>query len=614
MAQVKRDKEKVPRYKILFGILLLIFMAALPWITYLKITKLAAGISSVFENYDGYVLNFFIYYKAIAVIVAAVIFIFIMLGENIFPDNIIKNTPVRARENRRMLICMIIYITAVLVSTVLSEHKELAVWGSPSEGEGCFILIGYMVLCAAAMNYFCYEGTIKYLKYALTFITIITIILTAVEFFYRPLLMIPAVKNLISPGEYRNLLDNLSNAGYEGYVSLTFYNPNYYGGFCLLLLPFSFLMYLREKRAGNIVFYGVLSAGMLFCIVAAKSSTSFYLAIFEITAVLVMNIKKMKGKLVVRLFPYMAAAVAGAFILNAASGGRLTEIGKNAVTNDSGVNSNSNIFRLTDIVMSGNTLRLCTETEELRLVCDNEHLEILDTNGDIADYKVSRDGDITFEDERYSAVTISYINGALSFDLGYDDIISFCMEDNVFYAVGQNGERLDYVSRENRFGEEFYSMFTGRGYAWINSLSIIKNTVLVGKGAGNFALYFNQKDFVGLLNTHGSSRLIIDKPHNMYIQTLINIGGVGLAAILTIFVITVIGYVKCRKNMDVKDSLPRLMLDYTFVAFIAFVVYSIINDSIVTVNPVFWILLGIQHSLQFMLSPAYKDKNKKAAA
>lgn len=613
MVRAKRDKGKVPRYKIFFGILLLIFMAVLPWITYLKITKLDTGISSVFENYDGYVLNFFIYYKAVAVIVTAVFFIFIMLGENIFPDNIIKNTPIKAKGNRRILICMLAYITAVLLSTALSEHKELAVWGSPSEGEGCFVLIGYMVLCAAAMNYFCYEKTIKYLKYAMTFITIITIILTAVEFFYRPLLMIPAVKNLVASDEYRDLLDGLSTAGYEGYVSLAFYNPNYYGGFCLLLLPFSFLMYMKEKKAGNAVLYGILSAGMMFCIVAAKSSTSFYLAILEMATVMAMCIK-MKRKMIGRVLLYTAAAVAAAFALNAASGGRLTDIGKNAATNDSGVNENSNIFRLTDIVMSGNTLRLCTDTEELKIVCGDAYLKLLDTNGELADYQVSREGDITFDDERYSAVTISYINGALTFDLGYDDTINFYIKDNVFYAIGQNGEMLDYVSRENRFGEKLYSLFTGRGYAWINSLPIIKNTVLIGKGAGNFALYFYQKDFVGLLNTHGSSRLIIDKPHNMYIQTLINIGGVGLAAILALFVITAVGYVKCKKSKAVKDSLPWLMLDYTFIAFTAFAVYSVINDSIVTVNPIFWILVGIQLSLQFMLSQSYKDKNTKKAA
>ena len=81
---------------------------------------------------------------------------------------------------------------------------------------------------------------------------VVTIVLTAVEFFYEPVLKLPFVKSLIAPSKYAQLIDNMNTDNYKSYVSLTFYNPNYFGGFCLLLLPYAFKKLLvSEKQIGR---------------------------------------------------------------------------------------------------------------------------------------------------------------------------------------------------------------------------------------------------------------------------------------------------------------------------------------------------------------------------
>ena len=46
----------------------------------------------------------------------------------------------------------------------------------------------------------------------------------------------------------------------------------------------------------------------------------------------------------------------------------------------------------------------------------------------------------------------------------------------------------------------------------VNTIPLLKNTFICGHGAGTFSFYFPQNDYVGLANTHGSSRFVIDKP------------------------------------------------------------------------------------------------------
>ena len=111
-------------------------------------------------------------------------------------------------------------------------------------------------------------------------------------------------------------------------------------------------------------------------------------------------------------------------------------------------------------------------------------------------------------------------------------------------------------------------------------------------------MYFPQNDYVGLLNTHGTHTTVIDKPHNAYLQTAVNTGIVGLCAVIAVFLIGIGRFVRFMRsskpaNMD-SVKLADAAACWTFCAAAAFAVYSVANDSIVTVAPLFFIILGVQ--------------------
>lgn len=597
--QVRNSMNNEPGYKKLVALIIIICMAVIPWITYMKVVRLDETASEYFQNSDGLSVDFFLYYKAVAVIILGILIACFIIGENIFPDNIIKATPIRSKSNRVMIIASGVFIIMTVLSAIFSKYHATVRKGSPSEYESVYVLIAYMLLFLGGMNYFCYENMSRLLKRVMLGIAVITVILTCVEAFYKPLFEINWLRNMITPQAYKGIVSELRVSGFSDMVGLTFYNPNYYGGFCILIFPFMWNFFLAENKKIGQIIYGIASAGMIFCVFKSQATASFYVLIIEIILALVIHIRSLKY-MWKRLVAYIFAMLFIVILTNVISGGKLLKAGKDIAANETidEVNSNADKFQLDDIKMEDNRLRIIGPDRELCLAMNGGTLQFMDENGNKLD--VSNEDDVIhFEDKDYAMISISMNSyNQIVINLGYDDTIEFYVADNVFYGVGQNGTQITDVSRTSRFGKRLYPLFTGRGYAWMNTLPMLGKTIVVGHGAGTFAYYFKQNDYVGLLNTHGSTKFVIDKPHSMYLQTAMEEGCIALIAMLVIFVMVIFNYIsnyKCIElcyNNDNKHNLASVA-GASFVAGVGFMIYGLVNDSMVTVNPVFWIILGI---------------------
>ncbi|MBM6752137.1 hypothetical protein H6A65_11620 [Mediterraneibacter glycyrrhizinilyticus] len=65
---------------------------------------------------------------------------------------------------------------------------------------------------------------------------------------------------------------------YSGKLSLTFSNPGYFGGFCALLFPILYGRALNGEKRYMCVLDGVLTGGLLFCLIMSGSSGALYAA------------------------------------------------------------------------------------------------------------------------------------------------------------------------------------------------------------------------------------------------------------------------------------------------------------------------------------------------
>lgn len=602
----KSKDNNIPTYKTFFAAVIAGFVLFYPWITYLKIWKLDEKEQGVFENYSGYVFDFFLHSKSVIVLILAVFLFLVMVGENLFPDQILTDTPIRNKYNRWLYCCMALFVMSAFLSFLFSENETVSSNGSYAGGEGILTIISYPIICLGAMNYFCYQKSLDLLKKVMILLSIVTIALTLIEFCYRPFLNLPFLKYIIAPKEYYSIVESMDNSNYLTSVALTFYNPNYYGGFCMLIFPFGISGYFRAKDRKSAAGYLFLSAGIFFCVITAKSSASFYLVLLEFVLLLLLERKQWVRPLL-KAPVWFFVLVTSLCIINLATGGKLLQIGKNVLTNESNANKNEEIFYLKDIKIENNTLTLYGQEESLKVCFESQEFSFYDTENQRLEYKTEEQGNFCFEDKRYQMISVAYQPGYFVLDLGYDDVVDFYIDEGRVWGIGQNGEKLMKVSNTSRFGERFYSLFTGRGYTWINSLPLLLETMLLGKGPGNFTYYFPQNDYTGLLNTHGSHKFVIDKPHNMYLQIWINLGGIACLAVIVFFLCIIYRYRRfcISKQMS---ALGSKNVHWLFTCVMGFICYAVMNDSIVTVTPLPCVFCGVLLSILPVPESEQRDK------
>ena len=609
--RLRMKKIELQGYRKNFIKFLSVFMVIFPWITYLNLSLLSKEESLVFSAYDGVFIDFFLKQKGLVLIIVAVVSLMWFIGERFLPEKIDNEVPLIKGNNKWLFVLSGIFVVGTVISTVLSNYQETAISGSPTVGEGVWTLLGYIIILFTFYNSFAHDYASNMMKKVLSVLASITVILTCVEWFYKPLLEIGVVQMLVAPSKYLDVVASMKASMFQNSVSLTFYNPGYYGGFVCILLPFIMSFFLQAKKMNEKVVYGAISIGLIFGVVASNTTTALYIAIIEIVVVLILqvvisDISKVKVALLV-MVTAMAFVSAGAI-----TGNSIFHVFSNANSATGEVVENR--FEIEDIKMNANTLILVGKENSVEVVYVNKGLKFKDENGKVLKPSYI-DNKYVFSEQEFSNLSVAVrssteemedVKLCLLIDAGYDNTIDFFLMNNgTFAGIGQNLAPIANISGveiPNNL-KSFYGIFTGRGYAWVNSLPILKDTLLIGKGPGNFAYYFKQFDYVGLLDTHKTVKQVIDKPHNAYIQYAIE---VGLPAALAFFGIFVGAIIKAFKVfLKNKNMMQNNMIHMgAMVSMVGFLLYSIINDSMITVTPIACMIVGV------LLASCYKIEAK----
>lgn len=149
----------------------------------------------------------------------------------------------------------------------------------------------------------------------------------------------------------------------------------------------------------------------------------------------------------------------------------------------------------------------------------------------------------------------------------------------------------------NQAIEKYGHLGSKRGYIWLRSIEIAKQTLFLGKGPDTFLLYFPQGD---PLKYKYLGNQLVDKPHNMYLQWAINIGGIALLTFLVLIGIHFYHAFKILWNSK-KESWIEIAAIGFFVAWCGYLISGVFNDSIVSVAPVFWVIFGMSMAANEML-------------
>ena len=611
--RVHTPEAKTRGYEKIFIILSLIFLAIYPFIARVTVLAVTADEEYWFTTTNGRICDIALYPKEIAIAAFAAVAILFFAGEMIFPDHPEHLDTVKFGRIWPAFAFMGSMLVFASLSFAFSGNTKVAFLGVHTEYEGYLAIVSYLAVCLFGIYYMRKDDAVGLLRGFITILSIVAGALSCVELLVKPILEFRFVQHLISSAELRELAESIRSLYFTGQSSLMFNNPGFLGGFAALMIPLDVALYAEAKGRGRKCLQLAALVLMSIAMYGSHSRAAEASLIVSIPVALIPSVPKLKKDAKKVL---ISAAAATVLCIAAVAGMSAVVRAKNGTRAVSGPAARAErLFKLDKAELnygmlfftSGEDTLVCSVdrkklTEYLSKDTDEKAfvdcIGFMDYAGNPLGTQYSRfDNDrvdlhlegVAPADPRFDMITVATEGRMVYFCFGYDGPAQFALTEEGFRSFIQGEKLEDRIPQPKVTGlERFYGFGTGRGYIWIQSLPVMAECLLIGKGCGNFAFHFVQNEMVGLLNTNGSTKYVIDRPHNWYIQSFVSNGLPYLLSMLALFAFVIVRFIGMIRAKQLTATDAGL-----FGACVGYMITGIINDSCVTVSPIFWLLLGV---------------------
>lgn len=597
-----------------YHLLPLIFISTIiPLIVHLKVVPLS-GASFDFWTGVKENLDFFSYYKGIWLLVAATFALFVYVARLFQSDsNLIKN------ELKMYYIAAGLYILFVIGSTVFSKYQSIAVSGFPDRYEGVYILVAYIVVFFITTSLISNEKHIKIMLGSLITGAIVIGVIGLFQYLGYDLWKSDFGKSLMLPSQYANMAVELQFQFAKHTIYATLYHTDYVGSYMAMLFPLSFALFVLVKNRLLKVFMAFMTVLMAINWLGCNSRAGMVGGVLALI-VFFISINKIISKHWKYFTAGLIVAVAIFLGLNQISHGylssRVTSLlvdAKSVIGLNKTTQSDSSSIPLKGIKINGTQGTVVTSTESLSFKYNNGKLNFEDGNQNSLESSYdSTNGKITLKDQKYKdyALYAGKMGNDRVLKLEKGDIkLIFNLKPEGIALMDNKGKVVSLQPVESWGFSGHERLGSSRGYIWSRSLPLLKNTLFLGNGPDTFAAYFPQNDIFGKMYAYyGDMWQVIDKPHDLYLQIALNTGVISLLAVLVLFGLYIIKSARIYIRNEYNDFLSQAGVSI-FVAIVGYLGAAFFNDSVVSVAPVFWILLGLGVGINQMIS----SRNPKGA-
>jgi hypothetical protein len=557
------------------------------------------SIDEVLNYYWSKELDFFSYYKMVWFLVAIIIAV-ILFSIYFYQKRRLKET--------YYYLFIEIYAILIIVSTYYSDVLSVALWGFPDRYEGVFVLLSYLIILFITINLVEYEKDLKFLIIVLFISATMISIIGILQYSGVDLFTTIFGKRFILPTEMHNVIDKIDIK--FDYIFSTLYNPNYVGSYTGMLLPLAIVLYILTSNKKNkllLFFFNLLLfSNWLGCLSRAGMLGGVFGIILSFLLLRKEIFNKWKSVIILGIAFLLVFT-----IMNYTGDGRLVKEIFSFI-DEAQIVAEKNTAKLKDIRIDKDQVLILTEEDQLKInLSKNNDLLFNNKHDEQINYSLIKEsGDIKLDNDKYEDYKFRLIadKKVLHFEYGKKEI-DFQITDSPkkgFWIIGFAGKSYKTGEVEKWGFEGLERLGSGRGYIWSRSIPMLKDTIFTGYGPDLYALYFPQTDNVGKLLNYGTTKVIVDKPHNMYLQIAINTGVISLLVVLTLFGSYIFSSLKLywRRKLDNFHSKVGVGV---FVAVVAYLIAGLFNDSVISVAPVFWILLGMGISINLKLKAQYRD-------
>ena len=627
MAKKKKIEEPINNAKLMP---IYIMSAIIPLIVYMKFIKLEGILYKTWKGFEFFG-DFFNYYKSIGIILTAV-FALVML---LLRDR--RERPELKKQTE--FIPAVVYLFFVIISTFLSEYILVSINGFTERYEGMPVLVSYIFICFYTSITVTREAEAKRILTVLGISCVIIGIIGTFQYFGMDIFQSEWGMKLILPSAYQQYAKDMKFLYSEKMVYGTLYNPNFAGSYASMLLLISIGLFFHVKNMKHKIIAGLLFFGSAVILwIGSMSRAGIVGGLLGLIVFFALQFKNIIKNWKYPVLVILCFAALG-FTLNSFSGGRITqEFDKiNPIKEFERLAQLGEKFYVEEIKTVNKGIAIKTNTEALRIEIDdsndnsdnnkdNENDIGNDNNSDSDNGYENDNGGIVFYDENGNSIEGDYNEGVYTFteepykkyklltvEHGVDYIINISgyqfnirYTDQGFQLLTATGETLIIKNAEEVLSKKGMEAFgSGRGFIWSRTIPMIKNTIFKGYGPDTYAIYFPQWDVAGKINGLNDPTTVVDKPHNWYLQIAINTGLLSLLGLIAFIFMYLLKTMKIHFKSNVKQEL--VLQSAIFSAIISYCMAGFFNDSVVSVAPVFWVLLGLGIAMN-------KSAYKKVAA
>lgn len=537
-------------------------------------------------------LDFFSYYKALWIIVGTILAL-LLFAVKLFSKNI------KIQKNI-IYIPMGIYSLLIILSTIFSDFKQMALWGFVERYEGMIILLCYMVILFITINLVNNKATVKAILIALICSAVIIGLIGIMQYLGHDFYKTMTGKKLILPANLQNMAAKLKFQFGDKIIYSSLYHYNYVGSYMAMLFPLTFTLTLLVKNKFYKVLLAIVTLLMFFNLILCHSRAGIIGGVVAMT-VLIITLRKYLLKNWKITISILIIALVGAIGFNTYSKGMLKDRIASLFTDAESLAKKSDSVILKDVVSKDKTLEIVYSDKTLKIESNNGNIGFKDASDKVINSDINKqNGQVIFKDDKYKDFEINIQDLSTTSNKKYTMEVNranlkmpFMIYNDHFTFVNPKGESIELKPVEKWGFEGKETLGSSRGYIWSRSIPMLKHTIVLGNGPDTFVAKFPQQDYIGkLIAYYGNSSMLVDKPHNLYLQIGLNIGVLALVAFLIMVVIYFISSVKLYFKNDFEDffSIAGLAI---FTAVFGYLGSGFFNDSVVSVAPVFWVLFGM---------------------
>jgi hypothetical protein len=266
------------------------------------------------------------------------------------------------------------------------------------------------------------------------------------------------------------------------------------------------------------------------------------------------------------------------------------------------------------IIPEGDKLLVTSDDDKSYLVCVDNQFEFMDSNTNVIE-TVEADGKYKLAGDKHESLTFYYVvyENLPGINIKQNNIdINIIKLGDQYKILNPVGQFVDIEKIESWGFDGYEKIGSSRGYIWSRTIPLLKYNILFGQGPDTYALAFPQNDVFGKAIAFNDPWIVVDKPHNMYLQMGVNTGVISMLAFIAMYMIYFIQsiplYFKGKLDNFLKISGAAFLL-----ATFAYMITGFFNDSVVSVAPVFWILLGSGIGINLKLKEDIKVKDARVA-